>query len=98
ITLGVKSPVLYNNRGKAYLTQENFPAAIKDLGMAISLDPKYTRAYDNRGHAYFKTNKFEEAAEDFRMVEKLTEKPEMDLYVMLAECYYNMKKYNAALE
>ena len=96
ITLGLTDPVLYNNRGKAYFKQENYPSAISDFSNAITKRPDYSKAYENRGNAYYATKKYEEAIRDFREVEKLTEKPDPELYRMLGNCILRLEKYPPA--
>jgi tetratricopeptide (TPR) repeat protein len=96
--LGVKDPVLYNNRGKAYLEQESYNEAIADFSQAIRLNAQYAKAFENRGLAYFKMEKYAEAAKDLRTAEKLIEKPEASLYKLLADSYFNAKNYVVSLE
>jgi CHAT domain-containing protein len=43
----------YYALGVFYLTQQDFPGAIKELGKAVELDDKNTRAHNDLGSAYF---------------------------------------------
>src|SRR5690606_531002 len=96
IELGLKDPVVYNNRGKANYDLGNHKESIPDFSEAIKRDQNYVIAYENRGNAFFKTENYVGASKDLRMVEKLLEKPEPDLYHTLADSYYNMGQYAAA--
>ncbi len=55
----------YYNRGTASYGKENYEAAIKDLSMAITLEPKAPDAYFNRGLSYRRQHKIDEAISDF---------------------------------
>lgn len=43
----------YYNRGNFFLKTQQFDRAIKDYKIAVSLDPRHTRAFSNLGKAYF---------------------------------------------
>jgi tetratricopeptide (TPR) repeat protein len=70
--------------------------AISDFSNAITKRQDYSKAYENRGSAYYATKKYEEAIRDFREVEKLTPKPDPELYRMLGNAYYALEKYPPA--
>ncbi len=80
------------------LSAADYPAAIADYTEAVSKKPDYVKAFENRGQAYYATKKFEEASKDFREVEKLTEKPSPELFRLLGDTYYSMKKFVVARE
>ena len=51
----------YFNRGKAYMSENNFNRAIDDFTKAIDLKPDFVEAYHNRGAAYIVENNFNRA-------------------------------------
>jgi tetratricopeptide (TPR) repeat protein len=55
----------YNDRGRAYLVNENYEKAIKDFTLAIEFDPNNADAYVGRGLTYQKMGNIEMAKKDF---------------------------------
>lgn len=64
IDLDQKYADAYNNRGVAYMTQKDYPAAVADFTHSLEISPS-DAAYNNRGNIYFSQNKTEEAIADF---------------------------------
>jgi tetratricopeptide (TPR) repeat protein len=64
IELDGKYADAYNNRGVAYMTQKDYPAALVDFTRSIELAPS-DAAYNNRGSILFSQQKTEEAIADF---------------------------------
>jgi tetratricopeptide (TPR) repeat protein len=61
------SPVaeVYNVRGAAYYTENDYDHAIADYSQAIKLDPKDAPAYRNRGLAYYQKKEYDHAIADY---------------------------------
>jgi tetratricopeptide (TPR) repeat protein len=55
---------VYNNRGVAYMAQNDYTAAFADFTRSIELAPS-DAAYNNRANIYFSQQKMEEAIADF---------------------------------
>lgn len=68
----------YNNRGVAYLSQQDYAAAVADFSRSLELAPSEA-AYNNRGSIYFSQAKFEESIADFTAAIKM--KPSAESYV-----------------
>ena len=49
IRLDAKHALAYNNRGRAYWSNNNYDKAIADYTEAIQLTPKYALVFNNRG-------------------------------------------------
>ncbi|KAJ1422462.1 hypothetical protein B484DRAFT_332256, partial [Ochromonadaceae sp. CCMP2298] len=61
-----RNAVVWANRAMAYIRQEVFDLAEADAGVALLLDPAYTKAYSRRGLVRFKRGKYLGAVQDFR--------------------------------
>jgi tetratricopeptide (TPR) repeat protein len=61
-----RNSVVWANRAMAYIRTELFDLAEADAGVALLLDPAYTKAYSRRGLVRFKRGKYREAVQDFR--------------------------------
>jgi tetratricopeptide (TPR) repeat protein len=57
---------LYNNRGYLKYTKNDFPEAIKDYDIAISINEKYADAYYNKGIAEYCLNNYKGAIENYK--------------------------------
>jgi len=49
LDLRIDIPGVYFNRGITNFLRQDFEDALKDFGVAIKMDPKFTDAYINRG-------------------------------------------------
>lgn len=65
IKLNANEPILFYNRGTAYMQLQDWKKAKKDLDSVISLLPNYVNAYLNRGIVLLNMNKADEALSDF---------------------------------
>jgi tetratricopeptide (TPR) repeat protein len=64
---GTQNPLiaeLRNNRGRAYIDQEQFSKAVDELTLALTADPTYVWARLNRSEAYVEDDRFSEAQND----------------------------------
>jgi tetratricopeptide (TPR) repeat protein len=64
IELDGKFAEAYNNRGIAYMSQNDYAAAVPDFSRSIEIKPS-DAAYNNRGGIYLTQHKFSEAIADF---------------------------------
>ena len=71
----------YNNRGNAYLRDNQPQKAIEDYNCAIQLNAKYTYAYNNRGAAYDSKSKHDFAIADYTRA--------IQIDPAYAQAYYN---------
>ena len=53
-------------RGSLHLGQHRFAAAIADLSVALSLNPRLTHAWDERAYAHLRLGQTSRAIADFR--------------------------------
>lgn len=65
IRIVTDEPMLYYNRGTAYLKTGDYKKARKDLETTIRLAPRYVDAYLNRGIAFIYLNDLDAALADF---------------------------------
>lgn len=65
IKLNPNEPVLFYNRGTAYIQTSDWKKAKKDLDSVIALRPDFVNAYLNRGIVYLNLNDTDAALEDF---------------------------------
>ena len=86
----------YFNRGKAYMSENNFNRAIDDFTKAIGLKPDFVEAYHNRGAAYIVENNFNRAVEDFTKAIGL--KPDFaQAYHSRGVVHYLKKNFDSAI-
>ena len=84
----------YNNRGVAYMSQQNWAAAIADFTRSLEIAPS-DLAYNNRGNIYFSQRKTEEAIADFTAGIKL--KPTAEGHANRGIAYQNTNRDALAL-
>ena len=60
------SPIAYNNRADAYVSEGRYDLAIEDCIRAISITPNYASAYFTRGSAYRAKGDYSKAGADFK--------------------------------
>jgi tetratricopeptide (TPR) repeat protein len=94
IELDKKYPDAYNNRGVAYLSQQDYAAAVADFSRALELAPS-DAAYNNRGSIYFSQAKFEESIADFTAAIKI--KPSAETYTNRGVGYQRTSRDDLAL-
>ena len=83
----------FNNRGVAYMSQQNFTAAIVDFTRSIEVAPS-AAAYNNRGNIYFVQQKTEEAIADFSAALKL--QPAAETYANRGVAYQQTSRNELA--
>jgi tetratricopeptide (TPR) repeat protein len=94
-----KNAELYFYIGNAHFMKNDWGAAAKDYGKAISVKPGYVEAYLERGKCYLLAgkNKYQMAQLDFNQVLKL--KPESEEAAFgLGKIFFETNKYEQAIE
>ena len=94
IELDRKYADAYNNRGVAYMTQQDYTAAAADFTSSLELSPS-DEAYNNRGSIYFSQKKTEEAIADFTAGIKL--KASVEAYANRGVAYQQTNRDALAL-
>lgn len=90
-------PMLYNDRGVAYMLQGNLSAAMGDFMFALRLDPALPQAYNNMGLVYAKyRGDFVRGLESFsKAIER--DPKYVDAYMSRGMAYIQMGKTGEAL-
>lgn len=94
----------YINRGSAYVGLGNDQEAIKDLDMAIRLDPRSLKAYRGRGNAYNRLGNYRQAVKDYSKAIELNpleggdNKEAIKAYINRGVTYMAMGKYPLAIK
>lgn len=94
----------YINRGGAYVGLGNDQEAIKDLDMAIRLDPGSLKAYRGRGNAYNRLGNYQQAVKDYSKAIELNpledgdNKEAIKAYINRGVTYIAMGKYLLAIK
>lgn len=89
-------PKIYRKRGDVFRKVKDYPRAIADYNMAISLNPRYSKAYLNRGYTYQKLKDYDRAIVDYDMAISL--KPRYaKAYRRRGDAYRKRKKYDHAI-
>ncbi len=96
-SVDIQSVFLYYSRGYAFYLDQNYEAAIADLGKVIELDDRYYRAYSIRGHIYAEQQRFDDAIADFNRIEKITGGT-ADMFLSRGYCYEQVKQYQQAVK
>jgi tetratricopeptide (TPR) repeat protein/V8-like Glu-specific endopeptidase len=93
----------YTARGQAYDTLGQYPQAIADFDLALTLDPKHVLTYLARGQTKNHAGKYPEAIADFELALKLDPQNQIvasaksSVYVSSGQSKYNSGKYEAAI-
>lgn len=96
----------YTGRGLAFMRkgsanravrQQNYDFAIRDLSMAIDLNPKSAGAYINRSSVYSLTNEFDKALADLQRAEEVDSKFPY-IYSARGNIYTKMKQFQLAVD
>ncbi len=89
--------VIYKHRGMAYFAQSDYELALADFRLSVEANPSDFRAYYYVGIALSILHREGEAEKAFnKSVELNMYQPY--LYLRRAQCFYNMERYNEALE
>ena len=88
---------LYNNRGAAYGSMEDYEKAIENYSQAIEIKADNPLYFSNRGFCYRKTKRYQKALQDFNRALSLDPKRSMD-YAQRAYVYRNLKQYEKAID
>jgi len=95
-----KSPVDPNLaflRGRIFLLQGNYAAAIADFSTALNVDKSIASGYSQRGLAYLKAGRYKDAVNDFNKA--LKEEPgNFNLYRQRAEAFAGQQAWGAAIK
>jgi tetratricopeptide (TPR) repeat protein len=94
IELDKKYADAYNNRGVAYMSQQDYNAALDDFTRSLELVPS-DAAYNNRGSIYLAQKKTEEGIADFTAGIKL--KPSAEGYANRGVAYQQTNRDTLAL-
>ena len=65
IRFGLKSEIVYFNRGLAYTHKGDYDMAVADFSRAGQLEPQDEQVYSSRGYAYEQKGEYAKAIEDF---------------------------------
>ena len=65
IEIKITNPIVFYNRGTAYIKLSDWKKAVKDFDAFIAIQPDYANGYLNRGMALLNLKKTGEAIEDF---------------------------------
>jgi len=89
-------PLAYNNRGMAFLQQENYERAIADCSRALELQPNYHLAYYNRGKAYLRSGRLSLAMADLNRTVAIAPSY-AEAYSLRGEAYRELGDLKAAI-
>jgi tetratricopeptide (TPR) repeat protein len=83
-------------RGRVYMAQEEFDAALADLNVVVARAPDFPWGYFNRGITYLEQTNYDAAVTDFsRVIELVPDVP--DGYYVRGYTYYEMGNNEGAL-
>jgi tetratricopeptide (TPR) repeat protein len=92
-----KKGFAYYERGKAFIFNEKYDKAIKDLDFYLEMDDKSTEGYFYRGIAYIYKGLYDKAIEDYNKAIELNPK-DADAYTNRGFAYYGKDLYDKAIE
>jgi len=84
-------------RGKVFMKQGNFGAAIGDFSSAMNADKAIVSGYALRGSAYLKAGRFKEAVSDFTRAIR-NDPGKFELYQQRAQAYAGQKNFDPAIK
>jgi tetratricopeptide (TPR) repeat protein len=92
-----RTPQNLLERARAYFLEGRFPAAIKDLSDALTMQPKLKEALTLRAYCYLRTQDYPAARADFSTLSKL--EPSSAIYhCAIAYCLHREDKTTEAIE
>ncbi|NOZ47612.1 MAG: tetratricopeptide repeat protein [Chlorobi bacterium] len=91
-----ESAIAYNERGQAYMVNNNFQEAINDLNKSIELNPDFALAYINRGIVESKNRNYQTAINDFNKSIVIDGK-NPEAFVNRGKCYVKLGQNKKAL-
>lgn len=91
-------PVLYNDRGNAYLAIGDYERALADYETAIELSPSLGYAYYNRGRLKRLQGRYEDSIPDFQKSLELDSGLAYSAYNNIALSHYELGAYDEAME
>lgn len=97
ISLSANDYSLYNNRGKAYATIQEYDKAIADYTMAIKANPASFQAYTNRAESYIYLHQYDLAKKDLDSALAISPKDAVAYYT-LGLLYKELKQFDLAIE
>ncbi len=92
------SGYLYTTRGKYLLRGEHYGLALDDLTRAMTLDPTQRQGWIYRMRADCHVNLGNNAAAIADLKKAIALKPHDEYYKMLGEVYYQLKRYDEAID
>lgn len=79
------NPQDYFERAMSYFKLEKFKSSKKDLDKLLTLDKNHVQGLLLRGFVNEATKKYKEAIIDYENCKRLTDKPEIDFFIAMAE-------------
>ena len=90
----------YEQEGKAYLAQKNYPKAIETYTKLAKIHPESMAAYAGCGRAYYSIGRYDDAVREFghAIFRARLEKNKAYCYTWRGICYASEKMWDAAID
>ncbi|MCF8284469.1 MAG: OmpA family protein [Sphingobacteriales bacterium] len=85
------------NRSNLSLGQKLYNTAIRDLEEALRFDPNFIEAHYRLGDVYKKLSEYRKSLNRYQYVESINPTITKHLGFEIAECYFNLHRYDSAL-
>lgn len=85
------------NRSNLSLGQKLYNTAIRDLEEALRFDPNFIEAHYRLGDVYKKLSEYRKSLNQYQYVESINPTITKHLGFEMAECYFNLHRYDSAL-
>jgi outer membrane protein OmpA-like peptidoglycan-associated protein/Tol biopolymer transport system component len=85
------------NRSNLSLGQKLYNTAIRDLEEALRFDPNFIEAHYRLGDVYKKLSEYRKSLNQYQYVESINPSITKHLGFEIAECYFNLHRYDSAL-
>ena len=97
ISLQANDSKLYDGRGKAYFTLQQYDKAIADYTTALKIKSHYVKAYTNRAESYINTKQYDLAKTDLEKALQLSSN-NATTYYTLGLLYKELQQIDLAIE